>query len=86
MVTIPTPPEHTEEGDEIPKAPPGSHLEQLMTLLEFCRIREFKLLGPVSIGPNGIAVQISDLRQLAGASRGEPDPGPWKDAGYEGDE
>lgn len=80
-IKIPDPPEHTDEGDDIPKAPPGSDLEQLITLLEYCRIREFRLMGPVQIG--ALAVQITDMRQVEAIGSGARDEGPWKAAGYD---
>lgn len=81
-IKIPDPPDHTDDGDDIPRAPAGSDLEQLFTLLEFCRLRDFRLLGPVQIGR--IAVQVADMRQVEAMARENArDEGPWKEAGYD---
>jgi len=80
MIKIPDQPEFADDGADIPKAPPGSDLEQLITLLEYCRIRDFQLMGPVRIG--AIELVVVDKRQVeAGARSGPPDRGGWAEMG-----
>lgn len=80
MIKIPDPPEFGEDGVELPRAAPGSDLERVITLLEYCRIREFALAGPLRIGD--VYLSVRDLRQESG-KRGPDDPGPWKEHGFD---
>lgn len=74
-----------EDGNVVPVPPAESDLAQLIQLLEYGRRRGFRIGPTVKIGQ--LVTQVQDLRQTEGTGQGlEPDPGPWRAAGYEGDE
>lgn len=74
-----------EDGNVVPVPPADSDLAQLIQLLEYGRRRGFRIGPTVQIGK--LAVQVADLRQDEEPGRaGLDDPGPWKAAGYDGDE
>jgi hypothetical protein len=76
--------EADEDGNALPVPTPDSDLAQLIALLEYGRKRGFRIGPTVQVGK--IATQIADLRQDEGGGGTENDPGPWRAAGYEGDE
>jgi hypothetical protein len=82
---VPVPPEFDDEGGELPVAPRDSDVGQLIYLLEWARIRGFRVGPTVQVGE--LIVQITDLRQDEGRRSDPPDPGPWAAAGHveEGD-
>lgn len=82
-MTAPQPPDHDENGDPLPAVSASSDVGQLIYLLEWARLRGFRLGPTLQVG--GLIVQVSDLRQTEGR-RGPSEPhdeGPWKAAGYE---
>lgn len=70
----------TDEGETLPPLPPDSDVAQLIHLLEYARIRDFKVGPRVQIG--NVCVEIQDLRQ---ATRGKPvdDGNIWKEHGHD---
>jgi hypothetical protein len=76
--------ESDEDGNALPVPSPDSDLSQLIALLEYGRKRGFRIGPTVQVG--SITTQIADLRQDEGGGELEKDPGPWRAAGYEGDE
>lgn len=76
-----------EDGNTVPVPPAASDLAQLIQLLEYGRKRGFRIGPTVQIG--ALTVQVADLRQDKVERIGTPDendPGPWRAAGYEGDD
>lgn len=73
------------DGNDITAPPAASDVGQLIYLLEWARRRGFRVGPAIRVG--GLTLQVQDLRQTEG--RGVPreaDPGPWKTAGYDGDD
>lgn len=77
---------HDEHGNPLPALDPTSAAYQIVALLEYARLRGFRIGPYVEI--DGVKMQVQDLRQAEGAGvKREPDAGPWTSAGYpEGDE
>lgn len=74
-----------EEGNALPMPSPDSDLADLIQLIEYGRRRGIQIGPMVQVGR--ITTQIRDLRQdEAGGTPQDPDPGPWRAAGYDGDE
>ena len=74
-----------EDGNVVPVPPAESDLAQLIQLLEYGRRRGFRIGPTVKIGQ--LVTQVQDLRQTEGTGQDlEPDPGPWRAAGYDGDD
>ncbi len=81
-VKIPEPPVITEDGIDLPPVAPGTPLEQLMTLLEWARIRRF-VIGGVRIDASGsITTSVRDLELAGEKDRDDPDPGVWAAHGH----
>lgn len=76
------PVDHDDDGNPVPLPADGSDLAQLIQLLEYARVRGFRVGPLIQIG--GIAVQVRDLRQHEGRRDTDdaPDPGPWARAGH----
>lgn len=74
-----------ERGNALPALDPASSVYQLVALLEYARIRGFRIGPTVKIGD--VTIQVQDLRQSEGRGVPEPEVGPWAAAGFpEGDE
>lgn len=74
--------DHDDDGNPLALPDAASDVAQLIYLLEWARIRGFRV-GP-TIQVNNLIVQVSDLRQASRRDRDDaPDPGPWAAAGYE---
>jgi hypothetical protein len=67
----------TDEGEALPMLPADSDLGQLIYLLEYARIRGFRLGPEIQIG--NLIVKVDDLRQKL------RDPGDPKKPDKEGD-
>lgn len=81
-VKIPEPPTHTEDGIDLPPVAPGSPLEQLMTLLEWARIRRFAIGGVRIDKDGGITTNVRDLDMRPAKDLDDPDPGVWGAHGH----
>ena len=70
----------TNDGEELPPLPLDSDVAQLIHLIEYARLRDFKIGPRVQIG--NVCVEIQDLRQ---AVRGNPpaDGNIWKEHGHD---
>lgn len=81
-VTPPALPEHDEDGKSIGAPTPGSDVAQLTYLLEWARIRGFRIGPTVQCGE--LVLQVRDLRQFEDRRDPDdtPDPGPWARAGH----
>ena len=85
----PKPPEHDDDGNPLALPDPQSDVGQLIYLLEWARIRGFRIGPEVRIG--GLGVVVRDLRQTE--KRRDPDDtvsnyekaGPWAAHGHEED-
>ena len=77
------PPDSDDEGNPLGVPDPKSDAGQLIYLLEWARLRGFRLGPTVQIGD--LIVQVTDLRQQEGrrGSGGESDRGPWAAAGHD---
>lgn len=75
-----------EDGNALPKVDPATDLGQLTTLLEWARIRGFRIGPAVQIG--SIVVQVEDLRPRVTKDGGDETAAVdiWKAHGYDGDE
>lgn len=74
-----------EHGNALPALDPTSAAYQLVALLEYARIRGFRIGPMVKIGD--VVVQVQDLRQDEGRGTPPLEVGPWTAAGFpEGDE
>jgi hypothetical protein len=74
------PPDVDEDGNPIGAPDPQSDAGRLIYLLEWARLRGFRLGPTLQIG--GLIVQVADLRQVEGRGGGERDPGPWVTHGH----
>lgn len=89
MTNRPLPPGpviHDDEGNPIPQPAPESDLADLIQLLEYGRVKGFRIGPTVRVGK--IIVQVSDLRQHEARRHDEQapaDPGIWAEHGYDGD-
>lgn len=78
----PGPVEHDDDGNPIPQPAPASDLADLIQLLEYGRVKGFRIGPTVRVGK--IVVSVRDLRQKEGADKGLPhDPGVWAEHGYD---
>lgn len=81
-MTPPPLPDSDDEGNPLALPDPKSEIGQMIYLLEWARLRGFRL-GPIlQIGET--IIQVSDLRQREGRRDPDdkPDRGPWDAAGY----
>lgn len=81
-VTPPALPEHDEDGAPLALPEAKSDVGQLMYLLEWARIRGFRIGPMVQCGE--LVLQVRDLRQFEDRRDPDdtPDPGPWARAGH----
>lgn len=76
--------DHDDDGNPLAVPDPTSNVGQLIYLLEWARQRGFRVGPTIQIGD--LVVQVQDIRQASASHADEPDPGPWRQAGYvEGD-
>lgn len=83
MVNKPTGLDVTEDadGNEIIPPAPSTDAAQLVYLLEWARVRGFRLGPAIRIG--GLTLQVQDLRQTEGRNLpGLPEIDPWEAAGH----
>lgn len=81
--TPPPMPDADDEGRPLTPPPGATDAAQLIYLLEWARLRGFRLGPSIKVGE--IVLQVQDLRQReGGAGLDDSDPGPWAAAGYEG--
>ena len=80
--------EVSEDVDGNPLVSPtgDSDVGRLVYLLEWARRRGFRIGPTVRVGT--LILQVQDLRQDEGQriAGNEPDPGPWRTAGHDGDD
>jgi len=86
MSFAPPPPTNTDDGADLAVPDPQSDVGRLIYLLEWARIRGFRIGPTVRVG--ALILQVVDLRQDESPRGHEApiDPGPWAAAGYTGDE
>jgi hypothetical protein len=72
-----------DDGNPLALPAADSNVGQLIYLLEWARVRGFRVGPTVQVGT--LIVQVSDLRQTEGRQgRDLTDDGPWRAAGYDG--
>jgi hypothetical protein len=79
---LPELPDSDDDGNPLPVPDSKSEVGQLIYLLEWGRLRGFRLGPTIQVGD--LIVQVRDLRQPEGrADRDDTtDAGPWAAAGY----
>lgn len=79
---IPPPTDVDDEGSPLALPDASSDVGQLIYLLEWARVRGFRVGPTVQVG--NLIVQVTDLRQTEGRRDRDDtaDPGPWAAAGY----
>jgi len=69
-----------DDGNSLPPIDPNSDVGRLTYLLEYCRIRGFRVGPRIQVGD--VVLEVKDLRQTEG--RSEPDePSIWAAHGHD---
>lgn len=81
---MPQLPDADSDGNSLTPPAPQTDTERLIYLLEWARLRGFRLGPNLQIGD--LVVQVTDLRQTEGrGGGGELDEGPWAAHGHKED-
>lgn len=77
------PVQHDDDGNIIPTPSPNTDLADLIQLLEYSRVKGFRVVGPIRVGK--ITTTIVDTRQVATEQRAavvDTTPDVWESVGY----
>ncbi len=70
-----------DDGNVLPPPPPDSDVGQAIYLLEYGRLRGFRLGPTIQIG--SVILQVQDLRLDSKKATETPDRGIWEEHGYD---